>query len=305
MNKMKSFFRLAVTLLMVGVNTPPSSAQHSHVSYTQVVTTIPIGAGGIVLTSSPNPSYLDQAVQFHCTVTVGPIAPTGSVTFIDGTTVLGTSPLISGVANFSTSTLTVGTHPIVAEYSGDAVYSPGSSNTDQQVVISVPLTLTMTPVTTTLNPGQSQLFTITADRSVGLQLTATALPSGAALAISDPVINNTGSLQSSTTVWTATLTTNKFQALERRQAPQNRSDKVFAGITLAMVLPLFFGRKRLPRGLMALAGCAVLLGGALSLSGCGTSGWYGHNPTNFPVTVTATSSLDGATASATSTVTIQ
>ena len=48
-------------------------------------------------------------------------APTGVVTFLDGSTVLGTKTLVgSGVASFSTSSLSVGSHAITASYGGDA-----------------------------------------------------------------------------------------------------------------------------------------------------------------------------------------
>ena len=48
-------------------------------------------------------------------------APTGVVTFLDGSTVLGTKTLVgSGVASFSTASLSVGSHAITASYAGDA-----------------------------------------------------------------------------------------------------------------------------------------------------------------------------------------
>ena len=47
--------------------------------------------------------------------------PTGSVTFSDGATVLGTVPLnASGVATFTAATLAYGGHTLTARYSGDA-----------------------------------------------------------------------------------------------------------------------------------------------------------------------------------------
>ena len=44
--------------------------------------------------------------------------PTGTVTFVDGDTTLGTGALTSGVATFATSTLSVGSHTIAASYPG-------------------------------------------------------------------------------------------------------------------------------------------------------------------------------------------
>src|SRR6185369_13046597 len=59
------------------------------------------------VTSSVNPSAVGQSVTFTATVT-GAGTPTGSVTFKDGTTTLGTGTLSSGQATFSTSALTLG-----------------------------------------------------------------------------------------------------------------------------------------------------------------------------------------------------
>ena len=75
---------------------------------------------------SVNPSKFGQAVTFTTTVNVslrGFATPTGSVTFKDGTTVLGTSALNAGRASLTTSTLSVGTHTIRAFYSGDSNFN--------------------------------------------------------------------------------------------------------------------------------------------------------------------------------------
>jgi hypothetical protein len=49
------------------------------------------------------------------------------VTFLDGTTALGTATLSAGVATFTTSILSVGAHTITASYGGDANYLTSSS----------------------------------------------------------------------------------------------------------------------------------------------------------------------------------
>jgi hypothetical protein len=72
------------------------------------------------LTSSVNPSALGQTVTFTVTVagsaTGSNVVNEGSVTFSDGSTVLAVVPIANGVANFSTATLTAGTHTITATY---------------------------------------------------------------------------------------------------------------------------------------------------------------------------------------------
>ena len=75
------------------------------------------------LTSSSSSSTFGKAVTF--TATVKPVAPgagtpTGTVTFYDGTTILGTVNLTNGVAKFVVFTLTRGQHSITAVYSSDS-----------------------------------------------------------------------------------------------------------------------------------------------------------------------------------------
>jgi hypothetical protein len=75
----------------------------------------------ITVASSANPSSQSQSVTFTATVTAqfgGTLS--GSVTFNDGNTILGTAALSGNTASFSTSNLAVGTHFITAVYAGDA-----------------------------------------------------------------------------------------------------------------------------------------------------------------------------------------
>jgi hypothetical protein len=65
---------------------------------------------------------------------MSPSAATGSVTFYDGSTSLGTANLSSGIAFVSTSSLTVGSHNITAVYGGNGTYASSTSNTIVQKV---------------------------------------------------------------------------------------------------------------------------------------------------------------------------
>lgn len=87
------------------------------------------------LTSSPNPSAYGQTMTFTATVTsTGPKVPTGSVSFMDGSTNLATASLnASGVATFTRAYLFPGKHSITANYQGDS-QSAASSGALTQVV---------------------------------------------------------------------------------------------------------------------------------------------------------------------------
>jgi hypothetical protein len=92
----------------------------------------------VALTSSPNPSDHGQPVTF--TATVSPIiegagTPTGTVAFINGPSILGSAPLVNGVATLQSSTLTVGSHSITAAYNGNVMFNGSTSPTLIQVVL--------------------------------------------------------------------------------------------------------------------------------------------------------------------------
>ncbi len=80
------------------------------------------------VTSAPNPSTYGQSVTF--TATVNPSAATGTMNFKDnGTSISGcaSQTLTSGTATCTTvAALSVGSHPITADYSGDSTYATSS-----------------------------------------------------------------------------------------------------------------------------------------------------------------------------------
>jgi hypothetical protein len=72
------------------------------------------------MAASLNPSPSGRTVRFTAVVTSPTVAVTGSVSFIDGATVLGTANVVQGKANFSAAALKSGAHAITAVYAGTA-----------------------------------------------------------------------------------------------------------------------------------------------------------------------------------------
>jgi hypothetical protein len=88
-------------------------------------------------------------------------AATGSVQFFDGAALMGTASVASGVATFSTSALTVGTHAISVVYGGDANFFSASSAPLTQTVVKATSSIALA---SSLNPsiaGQAVVFTVT------------------------------------------------------------------------------------------------------------------------------------------------
>jgi hypothetical protein len=104
------------------------------------------------LTSTPNPTYAGNPVTLTATVTTRTApATTGTVSFEQGTTVLGTVPVDSaGTASFTTTSLPVGNNTITAVYSGGAANLRSTSAPLTQSVL--PFS-TVTSLSTTPNPS--------------------------------------------------------------------------------------------------------------------------------------------------------
>jgi Big-like domain-containing protein len=104
--------------------------------------TVAKAATSIALVSDPGPSVFGQPVTF--TATVHPSVPGitsggGTVTFYDGTTLLGTGTVTGETARFTTSTLSRGIHSITAAYDGDANLLGSTSSAVSQKVKTVAL----------------------------------------------------------------------------------------------------------------------------------------------------------------------
>jgi hypothetical protein len=118
-----------------------------------------------VPTASLNPAAIGSAVVLGARVSVvtpGAGTPTGSITFEDGGSSLGTSPVDgSGVASFTTSTLGAGSHVITAVYGGDAsLASSGSAALHETVLPVASTTIDLRTSTYPSAPGQPVWLTI-------------------------------------------------------------------------------------------------------------------------------------------------
>ncbi|HYL66467.1 MAG TPA: Ig-like domain repeat protein, partial [Nitrosopumilaceae archaeon] len=129
-------------------------------TFTQTVNQISISTTTTTLASSQNPSTISHSVTF--TATVSPSTATGTVQFNDSSTILGTGVVSSGHATFTTSSLSIGSHNIVAKYLGDANDATSNSSALTQTVNQI--TTTTAVVSSSANPssfGQSVSFTVT------------------------------------------------------------------------------------------------------------------------------------------------
>jgi predicted secreted protein len=150
-----------------------NGATYFTTSTSSAVTQVVENATTTTLVSSLNPAEFGQYVKFTATVTsTSSGTPTGTVTFKNGTTVLGTSNMSGGAASLFINTLAVNTHPITAVYSGNATFSTSTSAVLSQVINKAGST---TKVVSSANPstvGETVTFTAT------VKSTTTGTPAG-------------------------------------------------------------------------------------------------------------------------------
>ena len=127
-----SYSPAAGTVLSVGPQTlqvlfTPTDTTHYTTSTGSVTLTVIPAIPSVTESSSPNPGFLSNAVTLTATISSLAIMPTGIVVFYDGTTQLGSGTVTAGIATYTTTALTAGSHSITAVYSGDSSYGTASS----------------------------------------------------------------------------------------------------------------------------------------------------------------------------------
>ncbi|HVJ90749.1 MAG TPA: Ig-like domain-containing protein [Labilithrix sp.] len=143
---------------LVACSREDGPAHEDHASVVRQAAVIP----DVVLESSLNPSAFGDAVTFTATISPDGGPPTGTVTFNDGANALGAGAVdASGVATFTTSALTVGSHDITATYGGNQNYDPATSGTLNQTVVAATTTTSVVSSSSSSVTGQGVTLTAT------------------------------------------------------------------------------------------------------------------------------------------------
>lgn len=114
-------------------------------------------ATSVTVSSDVEPSVLGDPVTF--TATVSTTLATGSVVFeVDGVA-QPAQPVVDGAATFTTTSLPIGSHQVVAVYGGDTHFASSTSDPLTQTVLGWPTTLTLQSSRNPSFDGQSVTFT--------------------------------------------------------------------------------------------------------------------------------------------------
>lgn len=224
-------------------------------------------ATSTLLTASPTPSYQNNPITLTAQVMPASsnTAPTGTVTFYDATTLLGTAALdATGHASLAATFTTATTHDLTG------VFSPGDSNF---------ITSTSAPFALVISP---QIFTITAPSTFTLQTEhhgSFSITLASVGNFADSIAFDCGNLPPIATctfsnnplILSADGTAATTVSIETDAVPDFQSELQHTGITLAILLPfalLALRRRRISTRLLAILLCIA----ASSLTAC--SGKY-------------------------------
>ena len=291
-----AFTVISSTVLGAGDYTLDVTFTPDSISYTtatgSVTLTVNKASPSVGLDSSANPALLSSSVTFTATVSSTVSTPTGSVDFYDGTTLLGSGTLASSTATYATSSLTAGTHSITAVYGGDSNFSSVTSSPLSQIVSDVTINVASGGSSSaTVSPGGTATYALTISPSMGstfpaaVTLSASGGPAGSTITITPQSI---AAGDASTNVTVAVQVPAASAAIQ--------GSKPWA---LAFALPLLgilvvpfateLGPLSFRRGLFAIL-MMIGLVSAGAILGCGNGARStSTQPTNYTLTVTATS----------------
>ncbi|MGD0542751.1 MAG: Ig-like domain repeat protein, partial [Tepidisphaeraceae bacterium] len=143
------------------------SGSSDYASSTSAALTETVDSDDMATTTSlvvwPNPINIGQAVALTATVTATSGSPTGSVTFLDGSTLIGTVAINTTTqqAIGFTASLSAGTHSITASYGGATGFA-GSASSAASLVVTNNVSTTTTLVASSNPVTQGQVLALTA-----------------------------------------------------------------------------------------------------------------------------------------------
>ena len=258
--------------------------------------------------------------QITLTATVSGSNPTGAVSFASPTTKLGTANLANGVATLQTSFAAAGSYPITATYQGDG-NNLGSASSQIIVVIAAPdFTVTASPTTGSVPPGQTATFTFTVTPQGGyagtVKFSCGTLPSLATCSFSPASVAPSGGSPVSSTLTVTTAAATARLSPDGPVGPSRLPSSPWipaGGMALAGVLGLAFvpaRMRRWNRELQALRWGLLLAFLSFSIMACGGGG--NSTPSNpgtpagsYAISVSAADSASGPQHAVSITLTVQ
>jgi len=173
-------------------------------SPTSTQVTMPKGATTTTLTASPNPPTGGSPVTLTAVTADGLLAQgqTGTVTFYDGTTSLGTGSLTGDTATLSTTLSPGKTHSLTAVYGGDSNWLASTSSVLGLTAGTIPSTTGLSSSTYASTYGSNVTFTATV--AANSSATTTLTPTGLVSFYANGTLLGTGTLASGVASYSTT-----------------------------------------------------------------------------------------------------
>lgn len=276
----------AIVPSVTGASDYTVTATNGTLTVTKAATATTLGASANSIASGQSLTLTAQVMDTSAGSTG---TPTGTVSFYDGTTLLGANTLTNSTASYTTATLAPGaTHTLTATYVGDMNFTASTSNTGTIIVAAPPdfIFTGATPVAYTAAPGAVATYSFSLSPLSGgypgpVGFTVTGLPANATATFTpSSVAANAGPATVGMTVQTPPA------------VARNSSSLLGRGIVLALLLLPFSMSRGIRRKLRSSALLMVLLvvGITATMTGCGSgNGFLLQKTQTYTLTVTATS----------------
>lgn len=208
----------AGTHSIVATYIPSGSFAASSATCSEVVNPLPTTS---TLTVTPPTSTYGTPITLSATVSPamppGPSTPTGTVTFYNGATALGTAPLASGIATLSNVSLPGGSYNLTCMYGGSAIYTSSNCSPVPAIVNAAPTALTLTSSSNPAAYLSSVTFTVGS--------TTNGPPAGAGntiqLSVNSQIVSLTTNASGSATYTISTLASGSYPVAATFAATNN------------------------------------------------------------------------------------
>jgi len=268
--------------------------------------TITLQTPTVALSSSADTAFASNPVTFTATLTGASGTPTGTVTFLDGTTTLGTGTISSGAATYTTSSLSSGTHTVTAFYDGDDNFTVATSAAVTETIEDFSVGAPSSGSTSaTVQPGGTATYTLSVTPPSG-----TKTPTDITFSVSGLPAGATGTFKPTTVLAGSGATNVTLSVAVPAQSgaavrPASQGFPVAWGLLVLPLLGLRRSRRAMARTMLLLVLAVTSAIAIAGMSGCGGSGSQSgttHQPQTYTLKVTATAGALSHTTNLTLTV---
>jgi hypothetical protein len=258
-----------------------------------------------VMLTAPANAAPSAPVTLTARVTGQGGTPSGQVSFLEGSTGLGTANLdANGSGSVTISTLTAGTHTVTATYTGDDTFGGSISSAVTINIANSDFALAAAPPSATVTAGQSTQFMLTLTPSGGFANNITfscSAVTGISCSFNPPTVTPSNGAASTTMTVNTSATVPQFGTSRMAQI----------GPMLLLIVGALFGlvifcaaREQAPRfRLVAVSAMLVVFAASFVFAGCG--GGSSMQPNRGTATILVTAQSRTLTHTTTVSVTVQ